>query len=294
MLNNRAVVSVTGTAEVVLKKLKKSETAVFSFKKSGAQCLFSVNGKDLKKVFAIFGNPCYNVKVIKGGLRQRLKSALILRAGLVAGAVFFAAAAVFANSFVLKIEVGGSGSYLEPEVRRIIYAGGAGEFKRYSLLNVSEATGKILALPQVTFCNIEKRGSVLKIDVRTDEEHYGTVNARPLVSDCDGVVKNVVAVCGTAAVQVGASVSKGEVLIDARNAEGGECLAVGYAEIERTGVGEYFAECESEENLKAAFSSVLLENEEIITRKSTVKPTEGGVIYVISFTSLHTISINME
>lgn len=293
-MNNLALVSVTGTAEAVLKKLKKSEIAVYGFKKSGAQCLFSVNGKDIKKVFAIFDNPCYNVRVVKGGIAQRLKSALILRAGLVAGAALFAAAAVFSNAFVLKIEVGGSGSYLEPEVRRIIYAEGAGEFKRFSLLNVSEATGRILALPQVTFCNIEKHGSVLKVDVRTDEEHYGTVNARSLVSDCEGVVRNIVAVCGTAQVEAGAAVARGDVLIAARNADGAECIAAGYAEIERSGVKEYFAECESEENLKAAYSSVLLENEEIISRKNTVKPTQGGVIYVISFTCLHTISINME
>lgn len=295
--SDRAVISVVSTAESALKKLKKAEIAVFDCKKKGAEFVFKVNKQDVEKVFAIFGKACYNVSTVKAPLSERIFSFIKLRAGLVAGAFLFAALAVLANSFVLRIEVGGSGSYLESEVRRIVLDEGAGEFKPFSSLNVSVATGRILALPQVTFCNIEKRGSVLFVDVQTDGEHYGSASMKPLVSDCSGTVKNIVAICGTAAVTAGDKVKKGDVLIYAHTLAGEEqvkCMAAGYAEILCKATREFFAAEESEDNLKDAYASLLIDEEDIVERNYKVKPTADGIIYVMDFTYLHKLSINLS
>ncbi len=296
-MTNRAEISIVSTAEGALRKLKKAQIPVYNCKKDGALFIFAVKDKDTPKVFAIFDKACYNVTIIKKSRNRRLLSFLSVRAGLVAGAAAFVAACLIANSFVLKIEVSGSGSYLEPEVRKIVYDEGAREFKAFSSFNASVATGRILALPQVTFCNIEKRGSVLIVDVQVDEEHYGAASNKPLISDCDGVVKNVVAVCGTAAVNAGDSVKKGDVLIYARTLAGEEeidCIAAGFAELECKGHAEYFAKADTEEGLKEAYSSLLIEAENILSRTHTVSPTEGGVLYKIDFTYLHRISINLS
>lgn len=285
------------TAEAALKKLKKEGIAAYSVKKSGANLNFCVKDKDIEKVFAIFDKPCYNIKVVKKSRRKRIGDFLKLRAGLIAGAVLFLASAIVANEYVLKIEVGGSGSYLEPEIRRIISDEGAGEFKRLNSFNGSVATGRILALPQVTFCHIQKRGSVLFIDVQTDEEHYGASDRKNLISDADGKVVGIVAVCGTAAVSEGDYVKKGDALIYAHSVADGkqtDCLAAGYAELECRKNAEYFASEESDENLKAALASVIIDEEDILSRKYTVKPVEGGVVYVIDFTYMHRLSINLE
>lgn len=294
---NYTYFSVICTAETALRKLKKAEIGAYNCKKAGAEFTFAVKDKDVQKVFAIFNKPCYNVKVVK---KSRYKSAialLTLRAGLCAGAALFIALAVFANSFVLKIEVGGSGSYLKPEVLRILTDEGLKIYKPYSNLNKSTATGRILALPQVTFCNIEKRGSVVKIDVQTNEEHFSSSDRKPLISDADGIVKNIVAVCGTPAVSVGDAVKKGDTLIYASTLAGEEyigCIAVGFAELECRKTAEYFAEDDGEENLKKAYSSALLESENVLNRKHTVKPVDGGVIFIIEFTYLHKLSINLS
>lgn len=296
-MNNRTRFSVISTAEAVLRKLKKAKIAVFDCKKEGAAFIFEVQDKDTEKVFAIFDKPCYNIIVIRKSRKRSVLNFLAKRAGLVAGAAAFVCAAIAANSFVLKIEVSGSGSYLEPEVRKIVYDEGAGEFKPFSAFNTPVATGRILALPQVTFCNIEKKGSVLIVDVQVDEEHYGTADKKPLVSDCNGVVRNIVAVCGTAAVNVGDSVKKGDALIYAHMLSGEEvidCLAAGFAEIECAGHKEYFAEAENEQSLKEAFSSILLEEESLLNRTYSVKPTDGGVLYLIDYTYLHRLSINLS
>lgn len=285
------------TAEAGLKKLKKEGIAVYDVKKEGAYLIFSVKDKDAEKVFAIFDKPCYNTTVHKKSPVKRLLSFLTLRVGLIVGAALFVICACVANNFVLKIEVSGSGSYLEPEVRRIIADEGAGEFKSFSSFNKPAASGRILSLPQVTFCNISKRGSVLIVDVQVDSEYYGAAAGSNLVSDCAGVVRNIVAVCGTPAVKIGDRVEKGGVLIYAHTLSGEEtirCLAAGYAEIECARTAEYFATEESEESLKEAYASALIAEENILTRRHAVKPTEGGVIYVIDFTCLHKLSINLE
>lgn len=289
--------SVVSTAETALKRLKKAEIAVYRCKKSGAEFIFSVKDKDIKKVFAIFAKPCYNVRVVRKSRKERVLRFFKLRAGLVAGAVLFVAAAVFSNTLVLKIEVSGSGSYLAPEVMQIVYDEGVREFKPLSNFNASAATGRILALPQVTFCNIQKKGAVLTVDVQVDDEHALSASKKPLVADRDGVIKSVVAICGTAAVAEGERVKAGDTLIYAHMLAGEkqvECIAAGYAVMECTGAAEYFAETESEQSLKEAYSSLLLEFGEITSRKHTVNPTEGGIIYVIDFTYLHKLSINLS
>ncbi|MDE6597147.1 MAG: sporulation protein YqfD [Clostridia bacterium] len=290
-------VSVTATAETAVKKLKKAEIGIYDCKKDGAKFTFFVKDKHLKKVFAIFSNPCYNIKVAKESRRGRLLKSVINRVGLIVGALAFIAIAAFSNAFVLKIEVDGSGSYLSPEIKRIVYESGAKEFKLFKGFDTPAATGKILALPQVTFCNIEKKGSILRVDVQVDEEHSAKAVRTPLVSDRDGVVKNIVAICGTAVVSIGAQVKKGDTLISAVTYAGEqevESIAVGYAELECREKCEYFAPQESDENLRLAYSSVQLYADEILTRSHTVKSTEGGVIYVIDFTYLHKLSINIK
>lgn len=290
-------ICIISTAETALKKLKKAEIGVYDCKRRGASFIFSVKDKHVKKAFAIFSNPCYNIRVERDGARRRIKKALLNRIGLLTGAALFIAVAAASNSFIFKISVSGNGSYLSPEIRRIVCEAGVKEFAPYRGFDRPAATGKILALPSVTFCNIEKRGSVLKVDVRVDERQSASLRRAALTADVNGTVKSIVAICGTPLCSVGDTVKKGDTLIAPYTAAGEkrvDCLAAGYAELECRGGAEIFAESECEESLKAAYSAALLTAEEILTRSHTVKKTDGGVIYVIDFTYLHKVSINTE
>ena len=289
-------ITIISTAEAALKKLKNANVGVYNCKKDGARFIFSIKDKDLKKVFAIFSKPCYNISV-KSSRRKNLLTRAVNRVGLIVGALLFVCIAVICNSFVFRIEVTGSGSYLYADVKRIIYEQGFSEFKAYRGFDAPLAEGKILSLPQVTFCNIKKQGSVLKIDVQVDEELTDTVKRAPLVSDRNGVVKNIVVICGTAAVSVNYSVKAGDTLIYAHTLVGeqtADCIAVGYAELECLGSYEYFSEAESDVALKAAYSKANLYAENIVSRTHTVQSVDGGVNYIIEYTYLQKLSINME
>ena len=288
--------TIISTAESALKRLKKANIGVYDCKKEGARFIFSIKDKDAPKVFAIFSKPCYNISV-SGSARQNLLSRAIARIGLIVGAIFFVCIAIFANSYVFKIEVSGSGSYLYADVKSIIYEQGFSEFSPYRKLNTAQAEGKILSLPSVTFCNIKKKGSILMIDVQVNEEMNSSVSPQSLKTDRDGTVKKIVTVCGTSAVSEGSAVKSGDTLIHAYTIVGenkSDCLAVGYVEIECRGAYEYSAPSESDEALKAAYSKANLYADNITARTHSVKATDDGVVYLIEFTYLHKISINME
>ena len=289
-------VTIISTAESALKKLKKANIGVYDCKKEGAKFIFSIKDKDAPKVFAIFSKPCYNISV-SGSARQNFFTRAIVRIGLIIGAIFFVCAAMFANTYIFKIEVSGSGSYLYDDVKSIIYEQGFSEFYPYRKLNTAQAEGKILALPSVTFCNIKKKGSILIVDVQVNEEISSTVNPQSLKADRAGTVKKIVTICGTAAVSINSKVKAGDTLIHAYTTVGedrADCIAVGYAEIECRGTYEYSAPAESDEALKAAYSKANLYAENIVARTHSVKNTDDGVVYLIEFTYLHKISINME
>lgn len=287
--------AVTATAETALKKLKKAQIPVYSCKKQGARFIFGVNDGDIKKVFAIFANPCYNIAVQRAGAKKSLLSRAAARAGLIVGAALFVAAAAVAGNLVLKVEVTGSGDYLSPQVLGIIREEGAKTGSFLSSFDAPKATGRILALPNVTFCKIKKRGSVLCVDVRVADENSKRLDYSPLVADVGGKVVKLVAICGVAEVEEGAEVSAGDTLISARTPSGEgfvPCVALGYAQIEWSGEKSYFAERESDESLKEAYASLNLEGE-VVSRSHTVRTAENGVEYLLKFTCIHTVSINL-
>ena len=288
-------ISIVSTAESAIKKLQRAQVPVYNCKKQGANFIFCVKDKDIKKVFAIFAKPCYNIRIERGSRKRRFLKSLALRAGLIVGSIIFVVAAFISDYYVLRIEVNGSGGYLESIVRGIVAEEGAGEWKPFSALDKPVACGRILSLPQVTFCNIQKRGSVLVIDVEVDEAYTESAVREPLVSDVSGTVKNIVAICGTAAVNAGDSVSRGDVLIYASMQVGEDTvksIAVGYAEIECLRNGEYLAPDDSEASIKEAYASLFIE-EEIISASHKLFPVEGGVRIIMEVTYLHRISINL-
>lgn len=297
-MNNLTIFSVTTTTETALKKLSKANIAVFNLKKRGATLLFGVHDANIKKVFAIFAHPCYNVNVKRKSDKNSLISFALNRIGILLGCALFAVAIALSDGFIFKISVTGSGSYLKNEVLAIMQAAGVRSGAFYKGLDKPLVLSRIMSLPQVTFCSVSKQGSVVIVDVQVDEEHTQSARYSPLKCDVSGIVRSVVAICGTAEVAVGQSVSVGDTLIGAYEAdsEGASlgCLVVGYVQIEASAQISCAAAEDNEQNAAAALSSVLLYSDELVSRDYTVKRTAEGVVYEINFTYLHTLSVNME
>lgn len=252
----------------------------------------------VQKVFAIFAHPCYNIVIEHKSPKTRFKNFIVRRAFLVAGLALFAFSAYFSNSFVFRVEVTGA-AHLENAVKGIAYSLGVRENSFYKGVDEAALVSQVLNLPDVTFCTVHKSGSILYIDVREDSQNVAKVDYSPLVSDCSGTLKKLIAVCGTAAVEEGQKVRRGDVLIEAYTAVNEEIvpgIAVGYAVIECSAQVSYSAAEESEENLESAYASALLyaDGDVITERSHSVQTTAEGVIYCVNFTYLHTISINFD
>ncbi|MCD7728411.1 MAG: sporulation protein YqfD [Clostridia bacterium] len=296
-MKNLSKICVTASPVQALNKLKRADIPVYNCKKNGAYFTFEVPDNYIKKVFAIFVHPCYNVTVKQKSVKKKLLFFLSARPCIVAGAAVFAACAVLANCLVLKINVTGSGSYLKNEVLAIACSYGVNAFSFYNGTDEPAICSQVMALPSVTFCSLHKSGSVLYIDVQVQEESGAKADYSDMYSDVSGTVNKITAVCGTPLVSAGDNVAKGDMLIGAYYLSGDDkipCLAVGYAKITSSASVSMFYDCESEQNRQAAYAATLLyaEDERVLSRGITVKTVADGVIYTVDFTYLHTISIN--
>ncbi len=294
-MNNRTRFTVVAAPQAALKRLARAGVPAYDCKKQGARFAFDVPDDFVQKVFAIFQSPCYNVSVQRKSLKTRLKNFAARRAFLLAGAVLFAAACCLSDTFVLRVEVTGSGAYLKNAVLGVAREAGVKTFAPYRENSAFIVSG-VLALPSVTFCSVHKRGSVVYIDVQTEREGALPADNAPLKADRGGVLRGVTAVCGTPLVSVGDAVSAGDVLIAPYGADGAPCLVSGYAVTECTATVSYPAAAEGERELAAAYSAALLwaGEEEVVSRSHTVRAAGGGVIYEVTFSYLHTISMNLD
>ena len=297
-MNNLVQFCVTATVETALKKLSKVNIAVYKLKKRSSNVYFSVEEEYKQKVFAIFSHPCYNITVKQKSAKSRFLSFLGRRFGLAVGAATFLAACILSNSLVLKVKVVGNGSYLSPHVLTVATDCGVRCGTFCSGLDKPLLTSRILALPSVTFCSVQRKGSYLIIDVRTDEEHSYVTNSQSLVSKAEGEVYRIVVLSGTAERKVGESVQAGDTLIGAyRLTEEGErqpCLAVGFAEIKKTAYITVFFESESDENASSALAATALYSDKVLEKSYKVSPCDGGFNYDVTFTYLTVAAINME
>ncbi len=297
-MNNVVEFRITATPETALKKLAKADVPVYKLKKNGVYLCFGVNEEYVEKVFAIFAHPCYNTRIRRKSKKMRFITFLKRRAGLFIGGAAFIALATVSGSFVFRIKVTGSGSYMKSEIISLAAECGAREWSTCSTLDKPLLQARIMALPGVNFCSVQRDGSFLIIDVQAENDNSSAVGYGPLKSSADGEVYKIVAVCGTAEKSAGDKVRAGDVLIGAYEVkEDGtrtECLAVGYAEIKRQANLSLFYDCESEENARDALSSTALYSDKILEKSYAVKQCEGGVTYEVCFTYLVTLAANMQ
>lgn len=297
-MNNIVEFSITCPPETALKKLAKADIAVFKLKKHGSTLTFGVLQEYTEKVFAIFSHPCYNIAVKRHSAKTRAVTFLKRRFGLVIGAAVFAAAAIASSNVVMRIKVIGNGSYLSGQITAIANQCGAREWSFCKKLDAPLLQAKILALPDVNFCSVQREGAYLIIDVRTEEEHTAKVNYQPLKADVSGEIYRIVAICGTAERVQGDKVSAGDVLIGAyelnESGESNSCLAVGFAEITARASLSLYYDKECEENTTEALKAAAIYSDRIVSQSYTVSPCDGGVKYDVTFSYIHTVAINME
>jgi hypothetical protein len=211
-----------------------------------------------------------------------------------AGAALFVCIVLLADSTILRVQITGNGAYLQTEILAILSEHGIAANHIYKGLDEPAVTAQVLALPDVTFCSMQKRGSVFTLDVQVEPNTATKVNHSPLMADRDGTVLSLVAICGTAEVQEGQEVEKGQTLIGAYDEQNMTCLVVGYCRLRCNGTFHFSADDESDQALAQGVAALQLFAEELVDYHYTVKKNNGGVVYEFTYSYIHTLTINFD
>lgn len=138
------------------------------------QIIFTVDRKDIEKIFAIYPNVCYNsdryapytVRILPPRGAQKAWALLKKRAGLWLGGLLFLVLTLLSDTLVLRIQVSGETAYTQA-VEEILHRHGIERYKPYTSKQVDLVSADILRLDGVGFCSLKKVGSTLVVEVQT-------------------------------------------------------------------------------------------------------------------------------
>ena len=207
--------------ERALIRLKREKIPVFNAKKvKKNQILFSIKRKHTEKVFAIYQNLWYNrdddraytLKKVGGNVSFGVFELVKRRVGLVIGAVLFGGICLFAQNYILRVEIVGSSVYRR-EILQLLDQGGLGTYQRYDQANNQAVCAEIFKLDGVSFCSIQKQGVTLLVDVRTNPFVEPLLVQGDMLSNHDGKVLSICALRGTPQVGVGDEIKRGQTLV---------------------------------------------------------------------------------
>jgi hypothetical protein len=136
--------------------------------------LFTVDSKDIEKIFAIYPNVCYNsgryapytVRILPPSGGKKAWILLKKRIGLWLGGALFLAITLLSDTLVLRIQVSGEPAYTQAVVE-ILGRYGIAPYKPYSTEQLDILSAEILRLDGVGFCSLKKVGSTLVVEVQT-------------------------------------------------------------------------------------------------------------------------------
>ena len=192
----------------------------------------------------------------------------------------------------------GSGSYLAPQVVTILAENGVREGSICPSYDSPVVLSAIMRLPGVSFCSVQREGVAVVVDVECSSSPGVRPVYSPLLSPVAGRVEGVCVLSGTASVAVGDDVSAGDELISPQfelpSGESADCLCAGYVRIRAEASLSSHAQSRSEQSLSSALAAVRLWYDDARVLSHTVRQVSQGFIYTVTFTYIHTASINMQ
>ncbi len=216
----RCVYSIIGkNVDYIVEFLHRKGVSVYFFDKtSSSSAKICIDFKQRNKLFAICNNMSYNItKVYYKGLLSPFKTA-IDNIGFVLGAILFTIICVFMQDFIFSVEVVGTGSCFASQTIEVAKEAGAEPFNRFSSLNFDAISNAILKQNKMlSFVSLKQTGNRLVIEAQLNNSYMNTLtnSGEDVLSECDGVIEEIVVLRGTKLKNVGDSVTKGEVLVKA-------------------------------------------------------------------------------
>ena len=284
---------------IALDKLIAQKIKVYRVHKKNVQTIvFEVKSSELEKVFAFFENSCYTIKRVGQNLPQKTRTFFIVRIGLVAGIFCFCILAFCSNFFIFDISIGGSGKAYATEAMQILHAYNLKTFTFFNDSAVEKAKTDIIALDGIEYVQIEKQGTVLHVTLFEAEESKPITMQKDLFAKHSGVVESLTVLRGTAMVQVGDYVKRGQLLVAGQfiDSEGEiyQTNAIARCSIIQTFQTEHIADTKSEKEESKAIAKAHFAVGGIITSKQVqILEEKDRVRYNITLTVRQIEQLNL-
>lgn len=274
-LNQNLLLNALARRGVCVKNVEK-----FSAKKMR----ISISSSEKEKFFAITDELCYNVKQVGEYGRFYPFVYLIRHVGTICGIIFFIISVICANDLIFAFEFTGTGAVLEKEVRAVLKEEGVFEFGRFSKTDCKKLSKTILrSNPYLSYAGVKREGQKLFFDLVLSDKKAESIDmtVKRLVSDTDGVVKDIKVYRGTAVVKVGDTVSVGDVLVDGYAVIKDVTVDVNViaaVTIEYERLAEVVLYCDDGEDIARAFAMAEYDQTEIVS--DLVKKDKKGEQYI--------------
>ncbi len=287
--------------ERALLRLKRGGISLYNVKKSQKNTLrLRVKAKDIEKVFAIYPNVCYNidgyrpykVRLLGGVGLARALDFLRARAGLLLGALGFCILTLAADSFVFGVDFVGSSVYAREGLQAIAESGvriGA----PYKAGKEDEIAAKLLSLPSVDFCSVQKVGHRLRVEMRLNPLSKESLQSGEMRAKHGGTILHISVLRGSALKKAGDTVAEGETLVGDWFSveEGGQVRVEPIARVRISCAYESIHECADEQTAFAeAYLALDLSERDKIVKKEITK-TQGGYLVKIAYEAIETVNL---
>lgn len=193
---------------------------------------FSVPSKVLSKIIALLDNLCYDYKIIRRGGAMLAAANAIARFGIALGIVAMIVAIAIYPCLVTDIKISLANSAdgvfmdgaLNARINDILASYGATEGKLLVDLDCDGVSAELLKLHGISYASVTRHGTHIRVVVKKEEppESFVEVEGSSVKATRQAVVTRVISLGGTAAVDYGDVVKRGDVLIDGYTLYGDE------------------------------------------------------------------------
>lgn len=222
-----------GDGATVLSALAAAGIRVYDFDGKAGETAFKIRKKDLRKAVAILGDLCYNYRIDDRYGIGKLCAFWLARIGLLLGAAASVVCLNLSYGYVWRISISGNDKLTDEAIERALYAAGVCAGRRKSDLRMADVAAALNSLDGVSDAAAEIVGTTLCVYVLESKDFFVAQKYSSYVSAFDATVTRIVARSGYSKVVRGATVKKGDVLVD------GEVYST-------TGELLYVAECDAE------------------------------------------------
>jgi len=252
----------------------KSGIGVYNVKKlTNKKMRLSVLAKDDKKAFAIAKELCYNIKKTNNRGKIYPMLSFFLRYGVLAGIAFFVLVSSILSDYVFSIDYDGSGVKHKSSVEEYLCSLSISSGARFSSINLSELEDKILASnDNLSFVSVKKLGNRLKITLIEAEEKKNVLSGSEsfMISDVSGELESIKVYSGTAKVDVGQKINKGDVIVEGvavigENLVNVNVIATATIKVEKSFT--FYSENEKEESLAISLARGEVYGENVVEEK---------------------------